>query len=214
MNIVFPYFGEGQKDYVGFFIKSIKRHMPDANIIQFTDMSTPQVAGTTDIVRHELEKPYHHSIHPYIVLKSLSESPVLPMVNVDADIVFENSIEPLLDGNYDIAICDRNGQDGTTRGFRNYNPYNGGFMITKNLDFWKRCHEEMCNLDPEEVFFMAGQIVIGIVIDSGEFKVRFLDGNIYNYTPKYPGECNGRAKVWHYKGGRKIWIGGHFSFAP
>lgn len=218
-NLVFFYMGDFQKPYVGYFIDSIKRHMPNVNIVQFTDQTTERVDGVTDVVRFDLPEPYTYASHPKILLWCLCRSPFTEMINVDADIIFNGDVTPAAEGDFDVAICTRAVDKVVSEAFIRAHKYNGGFMVTKNLDFWKRWLEEtekqdyikdnVLRIKEADFKFSSGQQVLAKVIDSGEFNIKFLNGEVFNRSPNFKGENNSFTKVWHFKGPRKEWMAYH-----
>jgi hypothetical protein len=182
--------------------------MPDSKIIQISDRDAKQIGGVDSIYRGDFI--YEEEKYPRIwfeALYNLSKHPsgeYGELAYCDADMIFCGDMRPLLDEDFDVAICKRPPEDGTSMSYRIYHPYNIGFMIVRTSTFWKYCLDTLtawfnsCHLS-------TGQHVIGLVVNSGEFKVRLLDGNIYNRTPKDVNDFDDNVKVWHFKGGRKVW---------
>lgn len=216
MDIVFFYMGEEQKSYVNYFIDSIRLNMPRAKIWQFTDKTSPVVPNINNVMRFPLGIGYSYDKHPEIIFRCLMKSPLDVMINVDADILFNGDVSDILDGDYDIAICKRGNDDGSSRRVKFIHPYVGGFFVTKNKVFWEECYKEVKKLtyendNPlqyrrEDWNFMKGQQIYKNVVESGKFKVKILNGEIFNYTPKNPQDWHQWVKVVHFKGDRKHWM--------
>lgn len=201
MNIVF--INMGTRQYPKYFVKSIKKHMPRATIIQITDMSTPKIEGVTQIIRHNVI--HTPQMLPKFFFESIMNSGIEEMIYCDADIVFNGDVSNVLDDDYDVAICKRYDSDGTGDVYRHWYPYNSGFMAVKNPDFWKKCYDKV--LEFETLKFGIGQHIIGLVINSGQLKIKYLDGTVYNRAPTVFNDFDNKVKVWHFKGElRKGWI--------
>lgn len=216
MNIVFMYFGDEQYHWVNPFLESVRENVPNAKIYQFSGNAEEKLIGVDEIVRFNVNKDNDRGSLGRLVINALVESPISEFVRLDADMIVSGDINEVMDGDFDIAITKRV-KDGTvSEAFAEQHPYNGGFVVTKNLAFWKKVKEVMDGLTFEKdnelhitkpyFEFLVGQLALCRVIDSREFKVKFLDAEIYNKSPKNKDEKNNFTKVWHFKGNRKYWM--------
>ena len=189
-------------------VGSIRRHMPDSRIIQLSDSFGEQTPGVDRLVKYDFK--YDEKTYPQVwfqLMYSVYSSEGIGaggIVCCDADMIFMGDISPLLDDEYDIAIC-RRFDDNTGILYRIFHPYNIGFMIIKNPDIVACCSNIISLSKYNNTFSSLGQHIIGLVVNSGEFKVKFLDGAIYNRTPKNIDDYDENVKVWHFKGDRKDW---------
>jgi hypothetical protein len=191
------------------FIRSIREHMPSSRLIQLADKKT---ILRTDVDQHIVadwewsQKSYarnwFHASHSLCKASDIGKSGV---VFVDVDMLFTGDVSTILDDEYDVAICCR-GDEKATDVFRVLYPYNAGFLVVKNPEFWGMCVDLLSWDLPHKIAFTLDQYIIGIVINCGKFKVKFLDGDIYNRPPASVDEFNADTKVWHFKGHRKYWM--------
>jgi len=191
-------------------VESVRKHMPDTVIVQLSDKTMDPERGVDKMVKAEFD--YNIHLFPPIWLRMISGvcQSEGTIVHCDADMVFSGDVNPLVVGDYDIAICKRPGGNGitdeTSRQYRILHPYNIGFMIIKNPEFLGCC----CDIMDLEVYhkptWALAQHIIGLVVNSGQFKVKFLDGAIYNRTPIDVDDFVESVKVWHFKGDRKDWM--------
>lgn len=201
MNIVFVNVEAfSDQEYAPMFLKSIDAHMHGANIIQLSDRNGVKLPGVNEIVRGDFE--YSREEYPKRFFKMVYDLGIDEILYSDADVLFVGDIEQALHGaDWEVAICNRYPKDGTSDFYRKFYPYNLGFLITRTREFWKECDRKInefkkCDAD-------LAQYVAGWVIDNKDFKVKFLDGAIYNRTPKDAKDTDNSVKVWHFKGGRK-----------
>jgi hypothetical protein len=194
--------------YAKIMVNSVRKYMPDSYIVQISDMNANMISGVNAISRGNFV--YKESEYPRVWLEMLygiskhrSMDPGW-ITYCDADMVFCGDIRELLEEDYDIAICKRPIDDGTSLTYRIYHPYNVGFMVIKSRKFLKTCLEAI-NMFFEKCHLSTGQHVIGLVVNSGEFKVKILDGEIYNKTPDNLDDYDEKVKIWHFKGDRKQW---------
>lgn len=201
MNLVFINVEAfSDQEYAPIFLKSVDANMHGANIIQLSDRNGVKLSGVTEIVRGDFE--YSRDEFPKRFFKMLYDLNLDEIVYSDADVIYTGSIEPAMHGaDWEVAICSRPPKDGTSDFYRKFYPYNLGFLITRTREFWKECDRrinEFKKCDPD-----LAQHVAGWVIDNADFKVKFLDGAIYNRTPKDATDSDDSVKAWHFKGGRK-----------
>ena len=204
MNFVFSQMSDyNETPYAKIMVASIRRYMPDATIIQASDRHANPVLGINRIIKGDYD--YQRHTLPGYWFQHILATGLDTMIHCDTDIIFANSIEEALQGDFDVAICKRPPDDATSMAYRVLHPYNIGFIITKTLEFWDLCSGVMHTWYKEFTWDLP-QHVIGLVINSGFFKVKFLDGAIYNRTPLTPDERDDNVKVWHFKGNRKQWM--------
>jgi len=198
--------------YAGLMVDSIRKHMPSAQIQQISDKTAKCIRG----VEHQFKMLIDYDKDRYprdwfsmlYAMYSVLDVGDNPFVHCDADIFFGGDVTSVLCDEYDIAICRRpaNGDDDTGNLYRIFHPYNIGFMVFKNPLVVKACNS-VINADGLPLrSWDLGQHVVGLVVNSGEFKVKLLDSNIYNRTPKSVDDFDESVKVWHFKGDRKNWM--------
>lgn len=189
------------KPFARMMVESARKHLPDTNLMQIGDRTSQTVHGISAIVRGDFI--YQENTFPRYFLEVMANLNV-PFSYCDTDLVFMGDIRPLLEEDFDVAICRRCKNDGSTRLYRTFHPYNAGLILVKNLEFWQACWEAITAFETSSPDL--AQYVIGLVVNSGEFKVKLLDGDIYNRSPENVDDFDPAVKVWHFKGIRKEWM--------
>jgi len=190
--------------YASMMVESLLKHMPDAGIIQMSDRDANRIPGVVGLVRGNFvydENVFARDLFDRIMFVHVD----YPLIYCDADMIFTGDLSEVLEGDFDIALCKRPQNDGTSISYRVIHPYNIGFMVFKNRYFLEVCQSVMDTFFKGSEFGIA-QHVTGLAVNSGEFKVKFLDSEIYNHTPKDVHEFDPNVKVWHFKGDRKSWM--------
>jgi hypothetical protein len=187
LNIV--YISVGNRPHTKYMLESIKRTMPNANIIRLSEDKKIKFMGL-------------------YILKRLAELDIPEMLLIGDDMIFQKSIEHLLDGNYDVLICSRPIQgDGASARMKRLQPYNCGLVLTKNKQFWTDCYNRALSYGEDWHIWLADQRAINEIILEGNYKVKVEDGRFYNMVAKET--PNEMAYVLHFKGNRKLWMEKH-----
>ena len=204
MNLVIAHMSSFRDTpYADILVESIKKYMPDTNLIQIADRDAPEIIGASKVIRGDYE--YSKVEFPKMFFGIVADMGLPEVVYCDTDMIFKADIRPLLDDNsYKVAVCNRHKGDGSGKLYRSLHPYNAGLIISKTPEFWKRCQSVISNFEKSRADL--AQYVLGLVVDSGAFKVKFLDGGVYNRCPATISDFDDSVKVWHFKGPRKTWI--------
>lgn len=203
MNIVFYYISKDIPSYAKYCLSSIRKFMPMAEVIQLTDMDTPVIDGINHLMRFESKIKYTFDTVNYMGFEFLSKSDINEMIFVDPDFMFNGDIEHLIKDDFDVSVATRMRKDRLNRRFRKHYPYNS-LVITKVSQFWKDCYKMLAGYD--RVRWFTNMRVVKNVVDSGKYKVRLLDGNIYNKIPQHEDDFDKRAKIYHFKGNKKEYM--------
>jgi len=215
MNIVVMHFGTEQNAWIWNFIDSVRRTNPTAKLYQYTDLRTDARGDVDYVIRYNAGEEVTRERLGRTVINALAAYPLKEFVRLDADMLVTADISEVMDGDFDVGITNR--VPGTSSPeFTSEHPYNGGFVVSKNPEFWVECKRRMdkmsydthncLNVTKPYFEFLVGQLALCNTIDSGLFKVKFFDGGVYNYTPKDVLETNDYTKIWHFKGNRKYWL--------
>ena len=205
MNFVFNQMAAyNDTPYASLMVQSILKEMPDSRIMQISDRDAKRIPGVLGLVRGNFvynDDVYARAFFDRLLMVHADDH----LVYCDADMIFSGDISEVLEGDFDIALCRRPQNDGTSISYRVIHPYNIGLMVFKNREFLEVCQSVM------HTFFMGSEFgiaqhVVGLAVNSGEFKVKFLDSETYNHTPKDVHEFDPNVKVWHFKGERKAWM--------
>jgi hypothetical protein len=193
MDMVFYYIANEIPSYAQYFIASVRKTMPDTKIWQLTDFNTPEIPGVDEVKRFKTGLSVNRDSINYIGYQFLSEMELNPVVFVDPDMIFNGSIEHLYEGDYDICVAMRALGDATPIEWAIKYPY-CSFMVVKNAGFWKDCYNTM--LDFPVMGWFDNMEAVAKVIHSGKYKVKRVDGSVYNAMPL---EYDKEVKVYHCK---------------
>jgi hypothetical protein len=204
MNIAFYYIRpDGEvHPHIEYCIHSIKKFMPTAKIVQVTDRKTKAVDGVDQVFRFRTKTQRKRVTLNYRGFEFLSKLDLKEMVFIDPDMMFNADVEPLMKEDFEIAVSARSKVDGerlSTSYMRRY-PY-CSLMFIKTPEFWKDCYK-MFSEWPDELTWITNMRIVGNVINSGKYKVRVLDGDIYNRPVHHKNDFNKDTKVYHFKGSR------------
>lgn len=192
-NIVFYYINKEVPDYAECCMQSIKRFMPDSMITMLTDKDTPEIAGVDRVIRKDPEHPIERDSINYIGYQYLSDMDINPSVFIDPDMLFNGSIEDIIPGDYDVAVATRAFGDPVPVEYLIEFPW-CSFMVVKNPQFWKDCYKFMLGYSKAD--WTDNMAAVKAMIKSGKYRVKILDGNIYNVMPL---EYRDGVKVYHFK---------------
>jgi hypothetical protein len=198
LNIVFT--AVGKRDCAKYMIESVRRTMPEAHLIQLSDWNTEILDGVNEIRRSDYDK----NMAVFILRARLGIKE--PAIYLDDDVIVTKSIAHLLKGDFDILVCNREDSDGTTRLTRKFSPYNVGVLVCKNQKFWISCYTMIETLSNKLKKFGGEQVAIAQIVDSGKYRVKKVEGKMYNRVPKRNFISSPATYVWHYKGDRKRWM--------
>jgi hypothetical protein len=186
-------------------IESVKRTMPDANLIQVSDEFTKMHDGVDKFIQ------WHYDGRlPYFICKTRSGIDIDEYIAIDDDVIVDKPLYHLMENEFDIALCTRqkNG-DGANKLLQEKCPYNTGVVVVRSKDFWIDCLKLLPAMKLHWQDWFGEQIAIAEVAKSNKYKIMEIEGYLYNRTPKKPAEKSGEVYVWHYKGNRKNWMKYH-----
>ena len=182
-------------------VDSVRRTIPDAWVIQFTDLATEPMDFVNEVIRRPagsmmmMESRIEH-------FANFDERCLL----IDPDVVVQEDVWDVFDTDFDVALTRR---DRLIVGGENYAelmPYNTGVMFSNGPGFWRAVLNEMKPMADTEREWYGDQIAVARVAASGGFKVLDLPCDEYNYTPGKRSEDVCFRKIVHYKGVRKEWM--------
>jgi hypothetical protein len=116
-----------------------------------------------------------------------------PSVFIDPDMIFNGSIEHLLDYDCDVVVATRSNDDPVPTEYHIMFPW-CSFMVVKNLQFWKDCYKILQCFPVND--WVNNMLAVRLVIKSGKYKTKVIDGNIYNALPFHYSKD---VVVYHYK---------------
>ena len=182
-------------------VREARAVMPDVPVIQFTDRTTPEVDGVDAAIRlgdgPMLERRLEH-------YASCGDE----WLFLDTDVSIRQDVRHVFDDPvFDVALPDRNWPHIPQGDHVMLTmPFNTGVVFTRSGQFWRDVLETWRGL-PNRTDWLSEQQAVYQVVRTGRYRVKVLDGAIYNYPPKNASDpCDGVALA-HYKGGaRKLWL--------
>jgi hypothetical protein len=184
-------------------IKSVRKVMPDVEIVQLTDQKSAPVYGVDSIRRlpHEplclaTARHYAHCEGDWLL--------------IDTDTVVQKDVRHVFDGaTWDFAITDRVGTlvPGETL-FPWCGNFNIGVVFQRNgKAFWSAVVDGLLKATKDDRHWMGNQIVASKVLEAGGLNYTILPGLEFNYAPKARTDDVSHASIVHYKGPtRKKWL--------
>jgi hypothetical protein len=189
-------------------IASVRRHVPMANMIQMTDMTTDPVPGVDQVMRFPRG--------PDFILFRFGLLDTLPRENtilLDYDVIVQGDLMHVFHESgyeFDLKLTRRDATDKTVSAYiASRLPHNAGVMFSrpKGFEFWREALSAYWN-ETGRNGWLDGALAMELALDATRLRVLDLPCSLYNYTPSSPSEdLSGRLCV-HYKGNRKTWIGG------
>jgi len=185
-------------------VRSVRRHMPDAWIVQFgTDLSM----RLTDVNYFVRRAPLPMAL-ALIEYKKFISVTGEDWLFLDTDVVVQRNVSEVFDDReFDLAVATR---EGTMRPhevgsrFMARNPYNCGAIFSRSAEFWRhayaRAEQHIGRHD-----WGCDQEAMCQVIASERYRVKVLP-NDYNYPPHSADEDVSAKAIVHYKGSRKKWM--------
>jgi len=189
---------------------SARKVMPDARLVQLTDRDTPVYPEMDASLRANIKaERATFAAFKGLTMAERGKTTDLPTALCDVDLIFNRSIEPVFDADFDVAVLWRPWKA---------QPYNGGMVYTKPTEgarrFWADYAQAVQEM-PDEVkgwwgdqlalAVMIGQATPGDTVSVCGAKVLVLDMNEHAYAPEGPDDRTD-AYTTHYKGPRKQWM--------
>lgn len=182
------------------FVASVRKAMPEARIVQFTDKTTDPL-DVNEVVRDEITSPlWVHRWRSYSRLDG-------EVVCLDTDVIVQKDLSRVFALDFDVALTRRNQPilDPNGRDITKTMPFNGGVALSRNrgwLSFLADKCEELTTLEQD---WYTDQLAMTVCARAGGAVLQ-LPCDLYNYTPRTQGEDVSHAWVVHYKGNRKQWM--------
>jgi hypothetical protein len=197
-------------------VKSIRRVMPDARIIQCSDGGTARIDGVTEVFRVDGDTTNLMTLR----LKAFSELRLqAPAAYMDTDMVVLRPLNlGLLVGAADAVVCERSFgrekpfnhtfRDRDFSFYRDKNlyqahPYIACFTITKNSEFWEKTYEVLLGLAPIFHYWFGDQEAIKTVVQAETFQIKRVPESTYACLPEEVVSSGNRPRVLHFKGRRR-----------
>jgi hypothetical protein len=198
VKVAFPFARQDPK-YAQVMVASVKRHMPNAEILQLTDDETPEIQGCR-AVRMKWQGDDAFTIFKLKHLVWLSGDVLV----LDSDVVVQADLSPVFELPFDVAATWRDGPIKGPKGddITKIMPINTGVMFCRNHGFWSVCLQFCGEHFINE--WCADQLSAPAAVR--QFNTLRLHCDNFNYTPKSRDEDVSQRLVVHYKGDRKEWM--------
>jgi hypothetical protein len=189
---------EEYRTYAEIMVQSVRRSIPNVEIVHMTDMKTPQVGGVDLVARLPMYAPFlmeyrleHFERQAGDVLFIDTDTIMLrdpSKAFADCDVALTKRTKPIL-------------MDG--KNITGDMPYNTGVMFSREPKFWTQCLELSRKMSNDLRHWFGDQLAVKAVAESEKFKVKELMCDEYNYSPKHADEPLEGKYIIHYKGSRK-----------
>jgi uncharacterized Rossmann fold enzyme len=182
-------------------IESVRKHIPNAKIVQLSNLDYPQIDGVDDIFRHKNAGDFiRWSLEVMVLFMQNCQDHILI---VGTDMVLMQDISHIFDDDFDLAASPypvRTRTDGTYCGEGLFFKYPHGIEVAADI-------LEQYNNDPLIQDGWDGQqIALLRTIQNNRWKIKTLDFDIYNRTPDEPKTDLSGAVIVHYRGERKTFM--------
>lgn len=183
-------------------IASVRLHMPGSYVIQQTDMVTPQVEGTDDVIRLERGEDFADFFLWH--LTALPEK--WPrFVKIDYDCVVMKDLSPLFNGKWQVGLTKRDTDPTLDPRIAEAQPYNNGVIFSQGKhSFFQEVYGTYKTI-PERDGWMDAQVAVKTAAGKTKVPLAEFPCLTHNYTPVMPNEDLKDKWIVHYKGMRKHW---------
>ncbi len=182
-------------------LASVRRAMPDVEIVQFTTDARMRLAEVDRIViRPELPLA--------TALLETRTSVSGDWLFLDTDVIVREDVRHVFDQPFDVAFATREGtlrphEIGTK--FMANNRFNSGVAFSRSQQFWRDALANLRTMSEGRQRWCGDQESLTKIVDSGRYQVRVLP-NRYNYPPFTAAERLDDKSIVHFKGKRKAWM--------
>lgn len=198
MNIVF-YIDIPQEEYFAMgrvAIAAVRKHMPLATVVLQTDdkMQTDGM-GAEVIMRFRFPHCDYYAYRGLMARTHICGETIFLGLNC----VLQRDLTDVFDHPFDVALCYRR------KSFHEKMPFNGGVAFSRCPGFWK----EVMGAPEDHRNWIDTETRVSRIAMSGKYRVRMLDGGVYNHVPDSVNEDFSHAAVVHYKGEKRKWMVGN-----
>jgi hypothetical protein len=210
MNFSFFYIGDSILPSL--LIKSIRHHIPDAFIIQSTDLSTAAIDGVDKIWRYDGDIS---NLMTFRLESNANLNIKEQTIFLDTDMLMLKNFTLSNFVNHDVVLCERefglngivntkyNGMNMTmyeNKSFKEVWPFLGCLNITKDNSFWEGCSDILKNLDPQFHFWYGDQEAIKIFVrDNPLLNYGIAKESFFACLPEYI-DLKNLPYIAHFKG--------------
>jgi hypothetical protein len=179
-----------------FCLRSIRRAMPDVEVVQLTDETSPGVVGV-DRVDRRPAAPFAAFIAEHYAAAGPGE-----WLFLDTDVVVQRDVRAIFAARFDLALADRAGtylpgEEGSE--FMTRCPYNAGVVFSRNHTVWQAVAARIAAMSPDDQAWLGVQLALGAMIRDALIFARILPAE-YNYPPQSAEDDVRDKALVHYKG--------------
>lgn len=182
-------------------VADVRAAMPGVEYVQLSDERTPAVPGVDRILRREAGPMLERRLEHYALTAG-------DWLLVDTDVSIRQDVRHVFDDTvFDVALTDRHwphlpqGED-----VLRTMPFNTGVCFSRSASFWSDVLEVWRGYSETERDWMSEQRAVYAVVRTGNYRVKILPGQTFNYPPESETDENPEPAIWHYKGPRKAWL--------
>ncbi len=179
-------------------IASVRKFLPQAKIVQLSNLDFPMVEGVDEVLRRENKGDFiEWAFGSLISLIERGE----PILQIATDVLLNWApVEDVFRKEFDVAACrypwlDRN--DGAFCGDVN-------FINPAGLSFWRDVYDYYMGHPEIQDGWEGGQTAFLRVVQTKKHKILELDSDIYCFTPDRPNLSLDGVKIIHFRGQRKF----------
>jgi hypothetical protein len=201
-------------------VRSIRKEMPRARIIQCSDKNTPRIDGVSELFNVEGDVNNLMTLR----LKAFSTLGLDEVaVYLDMDMVLLRPLDAgFLLGKADAVVCERsfNREVMFNPTFRDRDwsmykdktlyeahPYVACFTITKNVRFWLKAYELLLEMPDNFHYWFGDQEAIKTIVRSNLFQIKTVPESTYACLPDKVNPAAPKPRLLHFKGAnRKEWM--------
>jgi hypothetical protein len=182
-------------------VRNLREVCPGEKLLYVTDDNTPRLHGI-DTLRVSMTMPLMvWRLKAHQMAHEMADE----ILFVEPDVrLRENILYVFDDKDFDITVTPRQ-DDVFVDGEKLLAPYTGGAAFSRSAEFWREAKLHCQTLSKDEQQWFGDMYSVAHVVDGGKYRVKRLDGSIYNHIPNDPNEPL-TCKVVHYKGKRKAWL--------
>ena len=183
-------------------LRSIRRVMPDVEIVQFTDETSPAVHGVDSVRRKSHGRMLERRLEHYADCHG-------DWLLLDTDTKVQRDVCDVFEHAFDVALADRHWPHlPATPELTAKMPYNTGVVFCRKPEFWQAVLRTWRAYPKEQQDdWMSEQQAVADVLRTTNFKLLVLPGMTYNYPPLRKNDpAIASCAIAHYKGDRKSWM--------
>ena len=184
-------------------IENIRQVMPGHPIMQISDSKTRPIKGVNNVLRVEINEPL---MVWRLKAQQMAHSMADEILFVESDMRFSESVMELFDDDSDVVLATRDcAADWGDERLGVIAPYGLGSNASRSAEFWRQAKLHCQTLPMRKQHWIGDMMAVSAVAETNKFKVRIVDGAIYNHIPNSADDF-GKSKAMHYKGKRKTWL--------